>query len=131
MAFIQFWSRGRRSITAKCSELGLSEERRPFGIRGRRLLVLMFKSEDYLKDVRSHACLICGKDGVDAHHLRSSVTGIHTGIGMKRCGDDLAVPLCRTDHMLCHEFGREIKFWIEYGVDPIHWAEENFKKWKT
>lgn len=130
MAFIQFWSRGRRTLTAKCSELGLSEERRPFR-SGRRRLLRLFKSEKYLRDVRTNPCLICGKDGVDAHHPRSSVTDIKSGIGMKRCGDDLAVPLCREHHMLCHEFGREIKFWIEQGVDPIEWARENFDKWKT
>ena len=91
----------------------------------------MFKSEKYLRFVRSHACLVCGSDGVDAHHPRYSVTGSLSGMGMKRCGDDLAVPLCRTDHALCHTHGREINFWIEYGIDPIEWSSEKFKEWKT
>mgnify|MGYP003656244147 CR=1 FL=1 len=91
----------------------------------------MFKSEKYLRFVRSHACLVCGSDGADAHHPRYSVTGSLSGMGMKRCGDDLAVPLCRTDHTLCHTHGREINFWIEYGIDPIEWSSEKFEEWKT
>jgi hypothetical protein len=91
----------------------------------------MFKSEEYLRFVRSHACLVCGSDGADAHHPRYSVTGTLSGMGMKRCGDDLAVPLCRTDHTLCHTHGREINFWIKYGIDPMEWSSEKFEEWKT
>jgi hypothetical protein len=91
----------------------------------------VYKSEKYLKHVREHACLICGVIGVDAHHPRQSVTGELSGMGMKRCGDNLAVPLCRKDHMLCHTHGREITFWVEHGVDPTEWAEESFETWKT
>lgn len=68
---------------------------------------------------------------MDAHHPRNSVTGVNSGLGMKRCGDDLAVPLCRVDHTLCHTHGREVTFWVKYGVDPIEWAERNFEEWKT
>jgi len=91
----------------------------------------VYKSEEYLRYVRTYPCLACGKDGVDAHHPGKSVTGISSGMGMKRCGDDLAVPLCRTDHMICHSYGREIQFWLDQAVDPVGWAEENFESWKT
>ena len=91
----------------------------------------MYKSEKYLKDVRGHACLVCGNIMVDAHHPGTSVTGKQRGFGLKRCGDDLAVPLCRTDHMIAHSKGKEIQFWLDYGIDPIEWAEKNFKRWKS
>ena len=32
---------------------------------------------------------------------------------------------------LCHTHGREINFWIEYGIDPIEWSSEKFEEWKT
>ena len=63
---------------------------------------------------------------VDAHHPGTSVTGKQSGFGLKRCGDDLAVPLCRTDHMIAHSKGKEIQFWLDYGIDPVEWAEKNF-----
>lgn len=90
----------------------------------------MFRSEEYLRHVRTYACLVCGMDGADAHHPRVSVTGNLDGLSMKKRGDALAVPLCRTDHSMCHSHGREITFWIKYGIDPVQWSEKAFKEWK-
>jgi hypothetical protein len=91
----------------------------------------MFKSVSYLRSVRSHTCLVCDDDRVEAHHPRYSVTVTLSGMGMKICGDNLAVPLCRVDHSLCHTHGREITFWMEVGIDPTEWAQEKFEEWKT
>ena len=90
----------------------------------------MIKSSPYLRWVREHPCLVCKNFGVDAHHPRSSVTGVPRGMSQRACGDDQAVPLCRNHHSMCHTFGDELTFWIKHYVDPIEWSERKWKEWK-
>lgn len=74
--------------------------------------------------------MVCKTPGVDAHHPRRAVTGQPRGLGAKSCGDDLAVPLCRTHHMMCHTYGDELDFWLTNHVDPIAWSEKMWSRWK-
>tara|TARA_R100000655_G_scaffold3892_3_gene12972 strand:- start:1124 stop:1411 length:288 start_codon:yes stop_codon:yes gene_type:complete len=87
------------------------------------------KDNQYLIEVRSHPCLICERTGVDAHHLRPSVTGIKRGLGQKASGDDMAVPLCRFHHAESHSHGYEEDFWVGWGVDPVRWAMRSWRRW--
>jgi hypothetical protein len=51
-------------------------------------------TESYLSYVKSHNCIVCGVDNVDAHHFPRT-----KGAG----ADDLQViPLCRKCHAICH-----------------------------
>lgn len=67
----------------------------------------------------------------DAHHPSYSVSRVLSGMGMKRSGDDGAVPLCRGCHTELHEYSVELQFWLDAGEDPIKWAKGRYEKWKT
>lgn len=56
----------------------------------------LVRCREYLAFVRRQACLLCDRDGVDAHHY-----GPH-GLGVK-APDWLAVPLCRWHHEDVHQ----------------------------
>ena len=84
------------------------------------------RSERYLKHIRQFPCLICGKVGVHAHHLRHAD---YKGWGLKN-GDQWAVPLCAEHHMDCHRTGKEKMWWAMNGVDGLAWAENTFNEWQ-
>ena len=70
-----------------------------------------YRNPKYLDFVRSHPCLICGKDSV-AHH--ESATGLSPGAMGKKCSDLLAIPLCPECHQKRHDEGY-ITFWVRHG----------------
>lgn len=61
----------------------------------------LVRCRDYLQFIRGKACLLCDRDGVDAHHY-----GPH-GLG-KKAPDWLAVPLCADCHRMVHEQKAEL-----------------------
>lgn len=68
------------------------------------------ESEKYLDHVRSYPCLVCGQQGVDAHHVETGGTGTK--------GSDLfTIPLCREHHNELHQYGPTY-IQQEYGVYP-------------
>lgn len=81
------------------------------------------RSEAYLRHVRGHPCLVCGRHG-EAHHVN---TAMERGVGLK-VGDNWVVPLCHGCHMALHRFGDEKTWWDLEGIDPIAWAKES---WET
>jgi|TARA_Y100000114_G_scaffold119624_1_gene114370 hypothetical protein len=83
------------------------------------------RSERYLKYIRQFPCLICGKVGVHAHHLRHAE---RLGWGRKN-GDQWAVPLCAEHHMDCHRTGKESIWWATQGIDSIEWATDTYNEW--
>lgn len=60
-----------------------------------------WRSEPYLKWVRSQPCMACGIYGCDAHHI----IGLHwnlSGMGLT-APDSFAMSLCRACHSLTHQ----------------------------
>ena len=68
----------------------------------------------HVKSVAKQACLICGRQPSDAHHLRFAQG---TALGRK-VSDEFTVPLCRGHHREVHRCGNEISWWKKCGIDP-------------
>ena len=62
------------------------------------------RDKAHLKFVASQACLICGRQPSDPHHLRFAQP---RALGMK-VSDEFTVPLCRGHHRQLHQAGNEI-----------------------
>ena len=64
---------------------------------------LLARSVDYPAFIRGKPCLVCGVDGVDAHHLEA------VGMGNNRKRESYrhltCVPLCREHHGEVHAIG--------------------------
>ncbi len=74
------------------------------------------RSKSHLARVREQPCLICGRDGVEAHHAR---VGDRT-MGVRK-DDTRAVPLCPSHHAELHK-GLEEAFWDRHSIDPLAWC---------
>lgn len=84
-----------------------------------------FRSEKYLKHIRSKPCLVCG-GYAEAHHLTFAQ---ERAKGVKN-GDQWCVPLCHKHHMEMHDFaGGEKTWWACQGIVPEVWAENEYSKW--
>ncbi len=66
------------------------------------------------KFVSAQACLICGRQPSDAHHLRAAQP---RALGRK-VSDEFTVPLCRIHHREVHRGANEPEWWNRFGVDP-------------
>jgi hypothetical protein len=64
--------------------------------------------------VSSQACLICGRQPSDPHHLRSAQP---RALGRK-VSDEFTIPLCRIHHREVHRGGNEAAWWNGFGIDP-------------
>lgn len=82
-----------------------------------------FRSEKYLKFVRTLPCIVCKTAATEAHHISTG------GVGMK--GSDLeTVPLCRLHHAEYHQFGKET-FWQRHNLDRWETVARTLKKFVT
>jgi len=84
------------------------------------------RSQKYLSFVRSHGCLVCNRPP-QAHHLTHIMEGSR---GMRRTGDQFAVPLCEEHHRQLHADGNENRWWALQGIDPLEWVNEKWKEFK-
>jgi hypothetical protein len=73
------------------------------------------RDRDHVRSVAKRACLICGRQPSDAHHLRFAQT---RALGRK-VSDEFTVPLCRGHHREVHRSGDEFDWWRKVGMDPI------------
>ncbi len=81
------------------------------------------RSRKHLQYIREQGCLICYRPA-QAHHLTFvDSDGLR---GMRRTGDQFAVPLCDDHHRQLHAHGNEERWWSMQGVDPIGWLSEQF-----
>jgi hypothetical protein len=87
------------------SALALPEQRR-------------IRDRNHVRSVAKQACLICGRQPSDAHHLRFAQ---HRALGRK-VSDEFTVPLCRGHHREVHRCGDEVAWWRNAGIDPIQSA---------
>jgi hypothetical protein len=71
------------------------------------------RDRDHIRYVAKRACLICGRQPCDAHHLRFAQ---HPALGRK-VSDEFTVPLCRGHHREVHRCGDEATWWEKVGID--------------
>jgi hypothetical protein len=91
------------------------------------------RDRDHIRHVMKQACLICGRQPSDAHHLRFAQS---RALGRK-VSDEFTVPLCRAHHREIHRCGNEGSWWRNTGVDPlvaarVLWLETHpvLREWK-
>ena len=77
------------------------------------------RDKAHLKFVASQACLICGRQPSDPHHVRFAQP---RAIGMK-VSDEFTVPLCRGHHRQLHQAGNEVTWWEGYRIRPLEIAK--------
>jgi hypothetical protein len=77
------------------------------------------RDKGHLRFVGSQACLICGREPSDPHHLRFTQP---RALGRK-VSDEYTVPLCRTHHREVHRCGNESDWWAKYNLKPLPVAE--------
>jgi hypothetical protein len=87
------------------SALAISEPRR-------------IRDKAHLKFVSAQACLCCGRQPSDAHHLRFAQL---RALGRK-VSDEFTVPLCRIHHREVHRDGNEAAWWDRLPIDPLRVA---------
>jgi DNA recombination protein Rad52 len=78
------------------------------------------RDKAHLQFVASHACLICGRQPCDPHHVRHAQP---RALGQK-VSDEFTVPLCRGHHRQLHQTGDEVAWWREHKIDPLKTARE-------
>lgn len=88
------------------SELAISEPKR-------------LRDKAHLKFVASQACLVCGRQPSDPHHLRFAQP---RAIGLK-VSDEFTVPLCRGHHRQLHQAGDEVAWWKTANIDALSVAK--------
>jgi hypothetical protein len=72
------------------------------------------RDREHVRYVAHQACLICGRQPCDAHHLRFAQS---RALGRK-VSDEFTVPLCRGHHREVHRHGDEAAWWSKAGIDP-------------
>ena len=73
------------------------------------------RDRDHVRHVIKQACLICGRQPSDPHHLRFAQS---RALGRK-VSDEFTVPLCRTHHREIHRYGNEASWWRNAGIDAL------------
>jgi hypothetical protein len=74
----------------------------------------------HLRFVCAQACLVCGRQPADAHHLRFAQA---KALG-RRVSDEFTVPLCRVHHREIHRTTKETEWWTRLGIDPLQIARK-------
>jgi hypothetical protein len=72
------------------------------------------RDKAHLKFVATQACLICGRQPSDPHHLGFAQP---RALGRKVI-DEFTVPLCRAHHREVHRSGNEQEWWKPDNLDP-------------
>ncbi len=78
------------------------------------------RDKGHLRFVASQACLVCGRQPSDPHHLRFAQA---RAIGLK-VSDEFTVPLCRGHHRQLHQAGNEVTWWENFNIKPLDVARE-------
>jgi hypothetical protein len=73
------------------------------------------RDKEHRKFVSAQACLVCGRQPSDPHHLRSAQP---RALGRK-VSDEFTVPLCRIHHREVHRAGDETQWWNKLRVEPF------------
>jgi len=73
-------------------------------------------SRAHLNMVKQLPCVICGKHGVDPHHLKRGVDSMPKGVGRTH-EDKWAIPACRRCHDQIENSGNDDVWLAERGID--------------
>jgi hypothetical protein len=73
-----------------------------------------YRDKAHRKFVSSQACLVCGRQPSDPHHLRC----VQPRALSRKVSDEFTVPLCRIHHREVHRVGDEAAWWNRFGLDP-------------
>jgi hypothetical protein len=76
------------------------------------------RDKEHRKFVSAQACLICGRQPSDPHHLRFAQP---RALGRK-ASDEFTVPLCRIHHREVHRGAEEPAWWGKFAIDPYRIA---------
>jgi hypothetical protein len=79
-----------------------------------------YRNKEHLRYVARQACLICGRQPSDPHHLRYAQP---RALGRK-ASDEFTVPLCRVHHREVHRLGNEEAWWQAANIDPLDVAQK-------
>jgi len=82
-----------------------------------------YRNREHLRYVAQQACLVCGRQPSDPHHLGFTQP---RALGRK-VSDEFAVPLCRGHHRAVHRSRDEPAWWRQAGIDPIRVARRLWK----
>jgi hypothetical protein len=82
-----------------------------------------YRNREHLHYVAQQACLICGRNPSDPHHLGFTQP---RALGRK-VSDEFAVPLCRGHHRAVHRSRDERAWWRQAGIDPLQVARRLWK----
>jgi hypothetical protein len=82
------------------------------------------RDRDHIKFVAEQPCLICGRQPVDAHHIRFAQ---RRALGRK-VSDEFTVPLCRGHHRAVHRAGDEAAWWKKAAIDPMKVARNLWRR---
>jgi hypothetical protein len=74
-----------------------------------------YRDKEHLKFVAAQACVVCGRQPSEAHHLRFAQP---RALGRK-VSDEFAVPLCRIHHREVHDHSDETAWWNGYNIQPM------------
>jgi hypothetical protein len=74
-----------------------------------------YRDKAHLKFVALQACLVCGRQPSDPHHLGFTQPRALS----RKVSDDFAVPLCRVHHREVPRSSNEADWWKSYGLDPL------------
>src|SRR5205814_2830698 len=79
-----------------------------------------YRNKDHLRFVARQACLICGRQPSDPHHLRYAQPRALGG----KASDEFTVPLCRVHHREVHRLADEQAWWQAANIDPLSVAQK-------
>jgi hypothetical protein len=83
-----------------------------------------YRNREHLRKLIKQACLVCGREPSDPHHLRYAQPKALGG----KASDEFTVPLCRTHHREVHRAGNEQVWWKAAGIDPLKIARKFWKQ---
>ena len=78
------------------------------------------RNKEHLRFVAKQACLVCGRERSDAHHLGFMQP---RALGRK-VSDEFTVPLCRIHHREVHRVSDEPAWWKRMGIEPVEVARK-------
>src|SRR5664279_2377512 len=78
------------------------------------------RDKAHLRYVATQACLVCGRQPSDPHHLRFAQP---RALGLK-VSDEFTVPLCRGHHRQLHQACNEVAWWEKLKINALDVAKE-------
>jgi len=118
-------TRDRKQLTVQPSETSIvppSSDLLPVQIDKSVLAIAepkRIRDKVHLRFVASQACLICGRQPSDPHHLRFAQP---RALGLK-VSDEFTVPLCRGHHRQLHQAGNEVAWWGKLQINALEMAK--------